>query len=192
MKAILPAAVVMLAVMACATNGETSPAPPLAPYVYSMPKGLDVRCRMCDHIYMARQMIQATVKARKVGDSIVMTLPRSVLEATGLSAGDSLLLQAGESRFLSVRKENDKVAKLEETTMELDVLQRKLGVLEAETELATVEHNNSMPTLHPGIEDPTMMEAYMKDMYFKRSKVQLEIAEKKLEIYRMGGGNTHE
>ena len=133
-------------------------------------------------------MIQTTVKARKVGDSIVMTLPRSVLDATGFSDGDSLLLQAGESRFLSVRKENDKVAKLEEATMELEVLQRKLGVLEAETELATNEHNNSMPTLHPGVEDATMMEAYMKEFQFKRSKVQLEIAEKELEIYRMGGG----
>ena len=49
-----------------------------------------------------------------------------------------------------------------------------------------------MPTLHPGIEDPTMMEAYMKELHFNRSKVQLEIAEKELEIYRMGGGNTHE
>ena len=71
-------------------------------------------------------MIQITVKARKVGDSIVMTLPRSVLEATGISDGDSLLLQAGEGEFLSVRKENDKVAKLDEATMELEVLQKKL------------------------------------------------------------------
>ena len=141
---------------------------------------------------MTRRMIQTTVKARKVGDSVVMTLPRSVLDATGFSDGDSLLLQAGESRFLSVRKENDKVAKLEEATMELEVLQRKLGVLEAETELAASEHNNSMPTLHPGIEDAPMMEAYMKEMHFNRSKVQLEIAEKELEIYRMGGGNRPE
>ncbi len=141
---------------------------------------------------MTRQMIQITVKARKVGDSIVMTLPRSVLDATGISDGDPLLLQAGESRFLSVRKENDKVVKLEEATMELEVLQRKLRVLEAETEIAVNEHNNSMPTFHPGIEDPTMMEAYMKDLHFKRSKVQLEIAEKELEIYRMGGGSTHQ
>ena len=73
-------------------------------------------------------MIQITVKARKVGDSIVMTLPRSVLEATGISDGETLLLQARERGFLSVRKENDKVAKLEEATMELEVLQRKLGV----------------------------------------------------------------
>ena len=137
-------------------------------------------------------MIQTTVKARRVGDSTVMTLPRTVLEATGINDGDSLLLQAGESGFLSVRKESDKVAKSEEATMELAVLQRKLGVLEAETELAMTEHNNSMPTLHPGIDDPTMMEGYTKELQFKRSKVQLEIAEKELEIYRMGGGNTHE
>ena len=136
-------------------------------------------------------MIQTTVKARRVGDSIVMTLPISVLEATGISDGDSLLLQAGESGFLSVRKESDKVAKLEEAAMELEVLQRKLGVLEAETELAISEHNNSMPTIHPGIDDSTIMEGYMKEMVFKRRKVQLEVAEKELEIYRMGGGNAH-
>ncbi len=137
-------------------------------------------------------MIQTTVKARKVGDSTVMTLPRSVLEATGISDGDSLMLQAGGNGFLSVRKESDKVAKSEEASMELEVLQRKLGVLEAETELAMTEYNNSMPTLHPGIDDPTMREGYMKELQFKRSKIQLEIAEKELEIYRMGGGSTHE
>ena len=137
-------------------------------------------------------MVQITVKARKVGDSIVMTLPRSVLEATGISDGETLLLQAGERGFLSVRKENDKVAKLEEATMELEVLQRKLGVVEAETELAMSEHNNSMPSRHPGIEDTSIMKGFMIELRFDRSKIKLEIAEKELKIYRMGGGNPHE
>ena len=132
-------------------------------------------------------MFKVTVKARAVGDSIVMTLPKSVLKLTGIREGDSLLIQIGPANFILVRKEDDKVARLMEAQKELDILRKKLDVINTETTLASWEHNNSMPTLHPGVEDPHIMEGFVKDMNFKRSKLQLKIAQKELDIYRMGG-----
>ena len=131
-------------------------------------------------------MVQATVKARKVGDSVVMTLPTRILKSTGFNEGDSLLLQTSRVGFLSVQKENDKVTNLKEAEMELQILQRKLEVVNAEATLAVSEYNNSMPTVHPGINDSHIMEGFMKELDLKRSKVQLKLAKKELAIYRMG------
>ena len=132
-------------------------------------------------------MNQAKVKARKVGDSVVMTLPKVMLDSTGFLEGDSLLLESNVPGFLSVRKENDKMEKLKEAEMELTVLRRKLDFVNSEVELAGTEYKHSMPTRHPGIEDPTMMEAYMNEFSFRQSKIRLKIAKKELAIYRMSG-----
>ena len=132
-------------------------------------------------------MVQVTVKARKVGDSIVMTLPKQVLESTGFSEGVTLMLESNSEGFLSVRKENDKVSNLKEAELELAVLNRKLEVVIAESDLAVSEYNHSMPTVHQGITDQYIMESFMKEMNFKGSEIRLEIAEKELEIYRMSG-----
>ena len=35
------------------------------------------------------------------------------------------------------------------------------------------------------------MEGFIKEQDFERSKIKLEIAEKELEIYRMGGESAH-
>ena len=131
-------------------------------------------------------MAQATVKARKVGDSVVMTLPTGILKSTGFKEGDCLLLETKRAGFLSIQKEGDKVSNLREANMELQILQRKLEVVNAEATLAVSEHNNSMPTVHPGINDSLIMEGFMKELDFKRSKVQLKIAKKEIAIYRMG------
>ena len=137
-------------------------------------------------------MDQAKVKARKVGDSIVMTLPSGVLRSTGISDGDSLVVRPGRNGFISVCKEGDKVAQAKEATMELAILQRRLGVVDSEIALAVSEHNNSMPTLHPGIEDSLIMEGFVKEKNYERSKIQLEIAEKELDIYRMGDEHSND
>ena len=133
-------------------------------------------------------MDRTTVKARKVGDSVVMTLPSSVLKSTGIADGDSLVVGTVRDGFISVRKEEDRMVQMREATMELAILQRKLEVVDAEISLAVSEHNNSMPTFHPGIEDSYIMEGFIKERQFEKSKIQLEIAEMELEIYRMGGG----
>ena len=137
-------------------------------------------------------MNQVTVKARKVGDSVVMTLPKTVLESAGFIEGDSLLLETKAPGFLSVRKENDKMATLKEAEMELAVLRRKLEVVNSEIKLAGTEYKHSMPTRHPGIDDPTMMEAYTNEFSFRQSKIQLKIARKELAIYRMSGSEPQQ
>ena len=137
-------------------------------------------------------MVQVTVKARKVGDSVVMTLPTRILKPTGFKEGDSLLLETNRAGFLSVQKEDDKVSDLKETEMEMEILKRKLEVVNAEIDLAGTEYKYSMPTVHPGINDQFIMEGTMKHFSFNRSKIQLEIAEKELEIYQVGGSEPQQ
>ena len=52
-------------------------------------------------------MIQATVKARRVADSIVVTLPKHLLKSVGIIEGDLLMLQTEGSGHISIRKEKD-------------------------------------------------------------------------------------
>ena len=132
-------------------------------------------------------MAKASVKARKVGDSIVLTLTKRILETTGFSEGDALTLETIQSGTLTVRKENDKVFKLQETRMELEILRAKLNVVDAEKAVAVSEYESRMPTIHPGIEDGEIFSGYMKELDFSRSKIVLKIAKKELEIFRLGG-----
>ena len=133
---------------------------------------------------------QETVKARKVGDSIVMTLPRSILKATGFSAGDSLMVRTEGTGFLSVRKENNKMSQIKEKKMELKILRMRLKALNVEQDLALHEYRHGAPTRHPGIEQPELMEGTMKEWHLQECEIKVEIAKKELEIYRMSGPET--
>lgn len=135
-------------------------------------------------------MNQETVKARKVGDSIVMTLPKSILKATDFSDGDSLIVRTEGAGFLSVRKKEDKMSQLKEAKMELKILRMRLKTLDVERDLARHEYRNGTPTRHPGIEWPELMEGTMKEWHLNECEIKLEIAQKELAIYRMGGLGT--
>ena len=133
-------------------------------------------------------MIQATVKARRVAGSIVVTLPKHLLKSVGISEGDSLTLQTEGVGYISVRKEKDDMSKLKELKMELEILHKKRDVLNADRELALHEYKNGMPTRHPGIEQGgEIVEGTLLEMRLDEHELELEIAKKELEIYQIAG-----
>ena len=77
---------------------------------------------------------------------------------------------------------------LKESQLELDILYKKHEVVKADLSLAVHEYSSHMPTRHPGIdEDSAIMEGYSKEKWLEQCEIQLEIAQKELEIFRMGG-----
>jgi len=129
----------------------------------------------------------AQVKARRVGDSVVITLAKTILEETGISDGDSLLLEAlAEGRIL-IAKEEKVVSVSKKLELELEVLKGRKNTVQAEMELAVHEHNNSMPTAHPGIEDDIIMEGSVREWTWELRKVELEIAQKQLQLFELAG-----
>ena len=129
----------------------------------------------------------AQVKARRVGDSVVITLAKPVLAATGISDGDSLLLEAlAEGRIL-IAKEDKAVSIPKKLELELVVLKARKDAIQAEKELAVHEYSSSMPTAHPGIEDAVIMEGSVREWTWELRKVELEIAQKQLQLFELTG-----
>ena len=130
---------------------------------------------------------QDNVKARRVGDSVVITLTKPILASTGISDGDSLLLEAlAEGRIL-IAKEGKAVSIPKKLELELEVLKRHKDAIEAEMHLAVHEHNSSMPTAHQGIEDSVIMEGSIREWTWELRKVELEIAQKRLQLFELTG-----
>lgn len=135
--------------------------------------------------------MHATVKARRVADSIVVTLPKNVLSSSGINEGDLLMVQTEGSGHVSVRKEKDDMSKLKELKMELKILRKRLEVLNVDRELALHEYKYTMPTRHPGIEQGgEIVEGTMLEMRLDEHNIELEIAKKELAIYRIVGTET--
>ncbi len=127
------------------------------------------------------------VKARRVGDSVVITLTKAILEETRISDGDSLLLEAlAEGRIL-IAKEEKAVSIPKKLQLELEVLKGRKNSIEAEMGLAVHEHNSNMPTAHPGIEDDAIMEGSVREWTWELRKAELDIAQKQLQLFELTG-----
>ncbi len=133
-------------------------------------------------------MVRDTVKARKVGDSVVITLTKPILDAVEISEGDSLVLETTTSGRVIARKEGPLMAASERMELELELVEKKRAALDAEMSYIVVQHNNSMPSDHPWVEDDSIMEGVMHEMQWQRSKLDIEIVEKRLELLDSGGG----
>ena len=122
---------------------------------------------------MEAEVVQVTVKARKVGDSVVMTMPTQILRSTGFNEGDSLLLETNGVGFLSVRKENDQMSKLQDLRLQLEVAR-------AEYELKDIE-GQYLGRMGNFDED----ELYRLGL--ERSQANLSVKKLELELFRMSG-----
>ncbi len=135
-------------------------------------------------------MVRDTVKARKVGDSVVITLTKPILDAVEISEGDSLVLETTTSGRVIARKEGRLVTASERMELELELVEKKRAALDAETECILSQYNNSMPIAHPWVNDSSVMEIVMSDMRWQKSKLDIEIIEKRLELFEAGGVET--
>jgi hypothetical protein len=128
------------------------------------------------------------VKARKVGDSIVITLSRPILDEATIGEGEMLLLETTGNGRVTVSKASDGVSAIREAEMQLGVLDKRLDALNAEIDAAHWGISNSAPTEHfPWVDDTMVTDGVMRDYRWKRAMIELEIAEKRLEIYKLGG-----
>ena len=135
-------------------------------------------------------MVKDNVRARKVGESLVVTLTKPVLDKTGIAAGDQLLLETITNGRVIVRKEPPSMPATQSVELELEVLKKRQAALQAEVEYVVAQHNNSMPSHHPWVDDENIMEGQMKYMRWEIAKLDTAIAEKRLELYEIGGVET--
>lgn len=131
--------------------------------------------------------MRENVKARKVGESLVVTITKTVAEASGIEEGDPLIVEVlGNGRLMMIKDKqpNPTIGVIE---LELELLESRRHEKLAERELMLSEYNNSMPSAHPGIDDGTIMEGTMKGINWDIAKLDTQIAEKRLELFKVGG-----
>lgn len=129
--------------------------------------------------------MSSSVKVRKVGDSLVVTLTKPVADEASIGEGDSLRLETIRKGRVLIRKEGEPVAVQEKVELELEILEKRRAALAAELELAVHEHNNSMPTAHPGIEDNLIMQGVVRETNWRIAQLDVGIAEKRLELLQV-------
>lgn len=132
-------------------------------------------------------MIRDQVKARRVGDSLVLTLTKPVVKETGIAEGDSLMLETVSQGRIIISKEVETVTTARKVELELEILRKRQSALREEIKLAVVEYNKNMPTVHPGIDDQDLMELSMQEFHWDQANLDVAISEKRLELFELGG-----
>ena len=132
-------------------------------------------------------MSREVVKARKVGDSLVITLPKGIAEEANVTEGDPLVVETTAKERILVRKDHEPVSPTQRFEIELDILKKEASSLSAKMDLGIWEHNSSMPTAHPGIEDSDLMAGTSLEWNWELRKLELAIAKKQLELFDAGG-----
>lgn len=129
-------------------------------------------------------MARDFVKARRVGDSMVVTLTASILAALSLEEGDRLLLETdGKGRLVMSKEEGMPEVTTKELELEIEILQKRKFAKEKERARAVTHHNRGG---HPDFDDDGVMELVMADLNLEIAELDAELAEKRLELFRLG------
>ncbi len=72
--------------------------------------------------------------------------------------------------------------------LELDLLEKKKAAMNSDLKYKERQHNSSMP-VDEGMSDPSVAVLVMSSLVRDRDRLTAEIAEKKLELYDLLGGN---
>ena len=131
--------------------------------------------------------MRETVKARKVGESLVVTVTKPIAEMCGITEGDSLTIEVLDSGRMMMFKDKQPDRAIGMVELELELLESRCREKVAERALMVSEYNNSMPTAHPGIDDQYIMEGSMKEINWDVIKIETQIAERMLELFKMDG-----
>lgn len=122
------------------------------------------------------------MKLRKVAGSIVASLPQSVLEPIGLKAGDRVIVEAAPPRRIYLTKESSTMSTAKRMELEIDLLEKKKSAIESDLSFKIQQHNKSMP-IDEGMDDESVAELTFKQLERDRDRLDVEIAEKRLELY---------
>lgn len=129
------------------------------------------------------------VKVRSVAGSLVVSLPQSVLEPVGLKEGDRVVVEAAPPRRLVITKEGLTMTSTQHLEMEIDLLEKKKTAIESDLRYKEHQYNNNIPS-EPGLEDQDTAFAILMSLVRDRDRFDVEIAEKRLELYSLQAGEV--
>jgi antitoxin component of MazEF toxin-antitoxin module len=129
------------------------------------------------------------VKLRVVAGSVVISLPHSVLEPVGLKSGDRVLVEAAPPRRLVITKEGRLMSPTQRVELEIEVLERHKAAIESDLAYKSRQYSSSMPC-EDGMGDNEVAMLIMLSLDRDRDRVDADLAEKKLQLYDLQGGET--
>jgi len=126
------------------------------------------------------------VKVRTVAGSVVVSLPQSILAPVGIKAGDRVVVEASPPRRLIISKEGKTMTTTQRLELEIDLLEKRKKALSSNLQYKERQYNSSMPC-DEGMSDDSVAILIMSELVRDRDKLDVEIAEKKLELYDIQG-----
>ena len=131
------------------------------------------------------------LKVREVAGSVVVTLPQPMLASIGLQPGDRVLVEAAPPRRIVITKEGATMQSTARLELEIDVLERRREALESDLAYKGRQHEANMPC-DEGMSDPDVALLLMSGLTRDRDYLDVEIAQKKLELYDLLGVPTND
>jgi antitoxin component of MazEF toxin-antitoxin module len=138
---------------------------------------------------MFAQPMREIVKVRMVAGSLVVSLPQTVLEPVGITAGDRVIVEAAPPRRLIITKEGSTMTSTAHLELQIDLLEKKKQAIESDLQYKAHQWNKGMPT-EAGMDDQDVAFAIMYELERNRDRLGAEIAERKMELYDLQGATT--
>jgi antitoxin component of MazEF toxin-antitoxin module len=126
------------------------------------------------------------VKVRKVGDSLIVTLTQPVLSAVDIKEGDRLMIEPAPPNRIILSREQKPTTSTRRLELEIDILQKKYAALESEITYVAAQWNKSMPVDHY-VTESDVMEVTMRQLTYQRDRIDVELAEKRLQLFDLQG-----
>src|SRR5260370_28962810 len=130
-------------------------------------------------------MSRESQKVRRVGQTLVVTRPQSLLEGVPLGEGDKVLIESLPPRKMMITKEGEQMPNTRRAELELEALEKRKAAMDCEADCACVQWNNSD---YDDIPDNELdFRVYMSVLNRNRAKLEAEIAEKRLALFDLQG-----
>ena len=131
-------------------------------------------------------MARDTVKVRKVGETLVVTLTQAILGAVDIKEGDRLLLEAVPPRRVIATKEVNTMPNTQRLELEIGALEARKLALEQEVAFVVMQHNYSMP-VEEGMDDANIVDLTIAQHNRDIARTTSIIAEKRLDLFELQG-----
>lgn len=131
-------------------------------------------------------MARDIIKVRKVGDTLVVTLTQATLSQVPFKEGDRILIEAVPPKRIVISREEEPTGNTRRVELELKVLESKKAAFESEMNFVIAQNNHNMP-VEPGMGEDDLVDLRLKQLVYERDKVDVEIAQKRLELFDLQG-----
>ncbi|MCB9385871.1 MAG: AbrB/MazE/SpoVT family DNA-binding domain-containing protein [Bryobacterales bacterium] len=133
-------------------------------------------------------MAREIVKARRVGQSLVITLPLPILEVIAIQEGDRVMVETDGTKRLIVRKEEERMKNTSRRLeLEIDLLEARKKALDADADFKMEQWNRSTPVQADAPQDDDSMALTMRELNLRTAKLARAIAKRRLALYDATG-----